>query len=206
MINNNSNQLISILGELTILRELCIDSSLVYEDLSIPSSKLDLMEELVLKEIKNNNKIVIFSQFVKALSKIKERLNKLNINFEYIDGITKSEERMNITERFNKDNSIKVCLISLKAGGTGLNLIGANIVIHIDPWWNYSKEIQASDRVYRIGQNKDVTIYKLIVENSIEEKVLLLQERKKELSNEILSNSDKFDKLSKDDLLYLLDE
>lgn len=204
MIENNS-KIISILGELTILRELCIDTSLVYDNLNIPSSKLDLMEELMLKEISNGNKVIIFSQFVKVLSKITLRLNKNNISFSYIDGSTKSEDRINICNDFNNNDTKKVCLISLKAGGTGLNLTGANVVIHIDPWWNYSKENQASDRVYRIGQTKNVTVYKLIVEHSIEEKVLLLQERKKELSNEILSNSDKFDKLSKDDLLYLLD-
>lgn len=201
---DKAKDFVSILGYLTVLREICIDPSLVYSNFNKPSSKLDLMEKITLEEIAKGNRILIFSQFVKALSKIESKLNENNIKYLYIDGQTKSEDRVNIANEFNNDESIKVCVISLKAGGTGLNLTGANIVIHLDPWWNYSKEAQASDRVYRIGQTKDVKVYKLISENTVEENVIYLQNAKKELAQEILSDSDKMTKLTKEDLMFLL--
>ncbi len=201
---DKSKDFVSILGYLTILREICIDPSLVYSNFKTSSSKLDLMEKITLDEIKKGNRVLIFSQFVKALSKIENKLNENNIKYLYIDGQTKSEDRVNIANEFNNDESIKVCVISLKAGGTGLNLTGANVVIHLDPWWNYSKEAQASDRVYRIGQTKDVKVYKLISENTVEENVIYLQNKKKELAQEILSDSDKMTKLTKEDLMFLL--
>ncbi len=203
---DKSRDFISILGYLTLLREICIDPSLVYSNFNHNSSKLDLMEKIALEEIKKGNRILIFSQFVKALSKIEDKLNENNIKYLYIDGQTKSEDRVNIANEFNNDESIKVCVISLKAGGTGLNLTGANIVIHLDPWWNYSKEAQASDRVYRIGQTKDVKVYKLISKGTVEENVIYLQNKKKELAQEILSDSDKMTKLTKEDLMFLLNE
>ena len=203
---DKAKDFVSILGYLTVLREICIDPSLVYSNFNKSSSKLDLMEKITLEEIAKGNRILIFSQFVKALSKIESKLNENNIKYLYIDGQTKSEDRVNIANEFNNDESIKVCVISLKAGGTGLNLTGANIVIHLDPWWNYSKEAQASDRVYRIGQTKDVKVYKLVSQNTVEENVIYLQNKKKELAEEILSDSDKMTKLTKEDLMFLLNE
>ena len=203
---DKSKDFISILGYLTLLREICIDPSLVYSNFNHKSSKLDLMEKITLDEISKGNRVLIFSQFVKALEKIENKLNENNIKYLYIDGQTKSEDRVNIANEFNNDESIKVCVISLKAGGTGLNLTGANIVIHLDPWWNYSKEAQASDRVYRIGQTKDVKVYKLVSQNTVEENVIYLQNKKKELAEEILSDSDKMTKLTKEDLMFLLNE
>ncbi len=203
---DKSKDFISILGYLTLLREICIDPSLVYSNFNHNSSKLDLMEKITLDEISKGNRVLIFSQFVKALEKIENKLNENNIKYLYIDGQTKSEDRVNIANEFNNDESIKVCVISLKAGGTGLNLTGANIVIHLDPWWNYSKEAQASDRVYRIGQTKNVKVYKLVSQNTVEENVIYLQNKKKELAEEILSDSDKMTKLTKEDLMFLLNE
>ena len=137
---------------------------------------------------------------------IEKELNKLGISYLKLTGQTKVNQRMSLVNRFNYDDSVKVFLISLKAGGTGLNLIGADMVIHYDPWWNLSAENQATDRTYRIGQKRNVQVYKLITKNSIEEKIYNLQEKKAQLANNMLSTKETFiSKLSKDEIMDLFE-
>ena len=137
---------------------------------------------------------------------IENELNKHGIRFMKLVGQTKVDTRMDLVNKFNEDDDIKVFLISLKAGGTGLNLISADMVIHYDPWWNLSAENQATDRTYRIGQKRNVQVYKLITKNSIEEKIYNLQEKKAKLANDMLSTNEVFlNKLSKDEIMNLFE-
>ena len=135
---------------------------------------------------------------------IEKELNKNGISYFKLTGATKVDERIRMVDEFNESKDIKVFLISLKAGGTGLNLTGADMVIHYDPWWNASAENQATDRAYRIGQKNNVQVYKLITKDSIEEKIYELQQRKAELTDNMLSTQTTFiNKLSKDDIMNL---
>ena len=137
---------------------------------------------------------------------IEKELNKENVNYIKLTGKTNIKDRFELIDKFNSDENIKVFLISLKAGGTGINLTAADMVIHYDPWWNLSVENQATDRTHRIGQTKKVQVYKLITKNSIEEKIYDLQQRKKELIDNMLSTDTKFlNKLSKEDILKLFE-
>ena len=137
---------------------------------------------------------------------IEKELNKENVNYIKLTGKTNIKDRFELIDKFNSDEKIKVFLISLKAGGTGINLTAADMVIHYDPWWNLSVENQATDRTHRIGQTKKVQVYKLITKNSIEEKIYDLQQRKKELIDNMLSTDTKFlNKLSKEDILKLFE-
>jgi SNF2 family DNA or RNA helicase len=142
-----------------------------------PSAKLDLLDELLEEAIDGEHRVLVFSQFVSMLHIIRERLEKLEIPFCYLDGSTK--QRQEIVDRFQSDSAIPVFLISLKAGGVGLNLSAADTVIHFDPWWNPAVEAQATDRAHRIGQTRVVTAYKLITRDTVEEKILKLQEKKR---------------------------
>ena len=130
----------------------------------------------------------------------------MNIKHFTIDGTTKARNRIDMVDEFNSNTDIKVFLISLKAGGTGLNLTGADVVIHLDPWWYSSAENQATDRAYRIGQTKDVYVVKIICKDTIEEKVVKLQNLKKELASSIVNSEDSTHKLTKEEILELLDE
>ena len=137
---------------------------------------------------------------------LEREFEKENIKYFKLTGQTKVEDRMDLVNEFNNNDDIKVFLISLKAGGTGLNLIGADMVIHYDPWWNVSSENQATDRTYRIGQKRNVQVYKLITKNSIEEKIYNLQERKAKLAEDMLSMNETFiSKLSKDEIMDLFE-
>ena len=137
---------------------------------------------------------------------IEEEFKKRDINYYKLTGSTPVSTRVDMVEEFNKNNDIKVFLISLKAGGTGSNLTGADVVIHYDPWWNLSAENQATDRAYRIGQRNSVQVYKLITTNSIEEKINNLQERKSEISEKLLSTEETFiNKLSKEEIMNLFE-
>ena len=137
---------------------------------------------------------------------IEKEFQKENIEYFKLTGQTKVEDRMDLVNEFNNNEDIKVFLISLKAGGTGLNLIGADMVIHYDPWWNLSAENQATDRTYRIGQKKNVQVYKLITKDSIEERIYELQEKKSNLAKTMLSTETTFlNKLTKDDIMALFD-
>ncbi len=168
------------------------------------SAKRNMCMELVKRVIEGEHRALIFSQFTSMLSLLEEDLKRENIAFYKITGSTKKEDRIRLVKQFN-EGAVLVFLISLKAGGTGLNLTGADTVIHYDPWWNQAVQNQATDRAHRIGQKKVVTVYKLIVKDSIEEKIVRMQELKKNLADEILSGENgSLTKLSKDELLELL--
>lgn len=195
---------IQILSELTRLRQICCDPALVYEDYKGSSAKLEMCLELIQNAISGGHKILLFSQFTTMLDRIKERLEEENISYYLLTGATSKEKRMQMVEAFNQDETSVFC-ISLKAGGTGLNLTAADIVIHYDPWWNVAVQNQATDRAHRIGQKNVVTVYQLIAKGSIEENIIKIQNLKKELADEVLSgegiNTGNF---TKEDLLELL--
>lgn len=195
-----------ILSLLTKLRQLCIDPSLVFDDYHEGSSKFDTLLQILDEMVQNNHKILLFSQFPSVLKNLMPLLESHHITYLYLDGSTKSEERMQLVKRFNSDNT-NVFLISLKAGGTGLNLTSADEVIHLDPWWNPQVENQATDRTHRIGQTKTVEVIKLISIGTIEEKIIALQEKKKELSDLMIEGEHRSEmvlsKLSSDELLKL---
>ena len=205
--NKNNSDKITILSYLTKLRQLCLHPKSLLKDYEGQSSKVDICIELLKDAIENNRKILLFSQFTTILKYIKEELNKNNIKYSYLDGQTNSKERLRLVDEFNSDKDIKVFLISLKAGGTGLNLTSADMVIHFDPWWNISVENQASDRAHRIGQKNVVEVIKLISKDTIEENIVELQESKKALIDDIidnkLSNAKTLSNLSKDELINL---
>ena len=178
---------ITIFSYLTKLRQLCLDPSIVSDEYKGDSCKIQ--EALnIIKNTDEKNKILLFSQFTSTLKKISKTLDKESIKYCYLDGSVSSVNRIKLVDEFNNNDEKKVFLISLKAGGTGLNLTSANMVIHFDPWWNPSIEEQATDRVHRIGQKKNVEVIKLISEDTIEEKIVLLQEDKRNLINDVLTN------------------
>ncbi len=147
----------------------------------------------------------MFSQFVSMLEIIKERFEESGISFYMITGETSKEKRMNLVKNFNEDDT-RVFLISLKAGGVGLNLTGADVVIHYDPWWNLAVQNQATDRAHRIGQDKKVTVYQLIAKDSVEEKIQKIQESKRELSEQIIGEgTGQMGSMTREDFLELLE-
>lgn len=180
---------VAVLKQILRLRQVCVDPRLIDHSLSVEdSAKLKVLKELLAEIMDDGHRVLIFSQFVEALQLISETLKELNISYCYIDGQTK--DRVGVCEKFNTDLTIPVCLISLKAGGVGLNLTGADTVIHYDPWWNPAVEAQATDRAHRIGQQKTVTSIKLITSHTIEEKVLTLQRVKAHLLKDLFEASD----------------
>lgn len=198
---------ISVLAALLRLRQVCCDPRLLKDrgDGAVPpSAKLISLVEMVGEIVESGHKILVFSQFVEMLSLIRPELEKKNIVYEYIDGQTPAKERLDRVNRFNEDGSIPVFLISLKAGGTGLNLTGADYVIHYDPWWNPAVENQATDRAHRIGQTRHVFNYKLITRGTVEEKILALQKKKKELADLVIGDDESIAKeLTREDLEFL---
>ena len=199
---------ITILSYLTTLRQLCLDPSIKVENYKGNSGKIDVLNELIKENIENNHKMLIFSQFTSVLQNISKELEKEDISYLYLDGRTNPKERVELVDEFNKNKDIKVFLISLKAGGTGLNLTSADIVIHFDPWWNPAIENQATDRAHRYGQKNVVEVIKLIAKGSIEENILKLQEDKKELIQKVISedfkNESLIKMLSKEELINLI--
>lgn len=196
---------IAILQMLTRLRQICIDPSTFLEGFEEPSSKLSLAMIIIQNNVSTGHKVLVFSSFTKVLDHLKPLLEEAEIPYATITGDTGALERVKLAENFNKKDEIKVMLISLKAGGTGLNLQGADTVIHLDPWWNLAAEEQASDRAHRIGQVHPVTIYKLITEDSVEEKVVLLQEKKKEIYERFIKSGEEgVSSLSKEDIAFIL--
>ena len=181
-----------VLSTLMRLRQICVDPRMFLTDYKEESSKLLLCIDILKKAINGNHKTLIFSQFTSVFDNLEALLNKEGIKFLKITGKTKAEERIRLVNEFNESN-IYVMLISLKAGGTGLNLQSADTVIHLDPWWNISVENQATDRVHRIGQKNQVNVIKLVCKNTIEDKVIELQQIKKNLADSIVdyANSDK---------------
>ncbi|MBI6871609.1 DEAD/DEAH box helicase [Clostridium aciditolerans] len=208
-IKNNSDGKIEVFSYLTKLRQICLDPSLIVDEYKGGSGKLKVAMSLIEEQIASGGKLLLFSQFTSALKKIGRSLNEKGIQYFYLDGSTGSKERIRLVNEFNNSDNIKVFLISLKAGGTGLNLTSASLVIHFDPWWNPAVENQATDRAHRIGQRNVVEVVKLVARGTIEEKIILLQEHKKELIDNIitgeLKNSDIINKLSKEELMKLFD-
>lgn len=204
---NNYDGQIEIFSYLTRLRQICLDPSLVLEDYKGGSGKVKFALQLIEEQINNNGKLLLFSQFTSVLNKIGHILDKESIKYFNIYGSTNSKERIKLVNEFNNSDKVKVFLISLKAGGTGLNLTSANLVIHFDPWWNPAVEEQATDRAHRIGQKNIVEVIKLVSKGTIEEKIILLQEHKKQLIHSIitgeLKNSNILNKLSKEELIQL---
>ncbi len=193
-----------ILAELTRLRQICCDPGLCFENYGGESSKLEACMDLVKSAIEGGHKILLFSQFTSMLEIIREKCTGQGISFYTITGETPKEKRLKLVKAFNADDT-KVFLISLKAGGVGLNLTGADVVIHYDPWWNFAVQNQATDRAHRIGQNKKVTVYRLIAKGSIEEKIVKLQETKKDLSDQIIQgDGNGLAGMSREDFLELL--
>jgi len=202
---NRSDSRIEVFSYLTKLRQICLDPSLVINEYTGGSGKLKIANELIQKHRETHGKVLLFSQFTSVLKNIGESLKDQRIPYLYLDGKTKSNDRIKLVDEFNNSNESLVFLISLKAGGTGLNLTSANLVIHFDPWWNPSVENQATDRAHRIGQRNIVEVIKLVAKGTIEEKIILLQENKKYLIDSVitgeLKSSDFLGKLTKQELL-----
>ncbi len=197
------NNRLSVLVEITKLRLACCDSSLVDPSLCIENSKLNAVIETLKSIIENGHKALVFSQYVKFLDVVKKRMNEEQIVYQSLDGSTSPANRKKSVDAFQSGEG-DVFLLSLKAGGSGLNLTAADYVIHLDPWWNPAVEDQASDRAHRMGQERPVTIYRFVMRNTIEEKIIRLHEHKRNLANELLSGHGISGKLSNDDLMQLI--
>ena len=187
---DGGSHMMEVLSIITRLRQICVDPATFVENFEGESGKITTLKEIIENKLKDNHRFLIFSQFVSALNIVKDEIEKMGIKYFMITGDTSAKERLNICNEFNENEDYKIVLISLKAGGTGLNLVGADVVVHLDPWWNYSAQNQASDRAHRIGQTRTVEVIKLIAENSIEERVVSLQDEKKELVDKVISNDD----------------
>ncbi|MBR0509151.1 MAG: SNF2 helicase associated domain-containing protein [Clostridia bacterium] len=199
-----SKNKLQILAELTRLRRLCCDPALLYEDYKTPGAKRETCMQLVRSAIEGGHKLLLFSQFTSMLRLLEEDLRSQGIPFYLITGSTDKNRRVDLVKAFN-NNDVPVFLISLKAGGTGLNLTGADVVIHFDPWWNTAAQQQATDRAHRIGQANVVTVYKLIAKGSIEERILEMQKNKQALADAVLAaDTAAVTDLSKEAILQLL--
>ena len=196
----------NILQLLMKLRQICIDPSVMYENYTGDRIKIDELLRVVKESIENNHKILIFSSFKRVLDNVAELFTKNKITYYMIDGSVKSKDRMNMVEKFNNDDT-NCFLITLKSGGTGLNLTGADTVIHLDIWWNPQVENQATDRAHRIGQTKTVSVIKLVTKGTIEERIIELQDKKKILSENLIegkNDSASLSSLSEKDIKNLL--
>ncbi|WP_168186898.1 DEAD/DEAH box helicase [Elizabethkingia sp. JS20170427COW] len=193
-----------ILQGLTKLRQICNSLALLSDQEFYGNDSAKIIELLTqINNLKNQHKILVFSQFVEMLELVKTELDKSNIPYAYLTGKTKDREEQ--VRLFQEEDEVRVFLISLKAGGTGLNLTQAEYVFLIDPWWNPAVENQAIDRAHRIGQKNKVIAVRLIIPNTIEEKILNLQQKKKKLAEDLVSiDQNVFKSLSKDDLLDLV--
>lgn len=198
---NEGTKRMQMLVGLLRLRQVCNDLRLVSEKTG--SAKLELLDELLEEAIDGGHRVLVFSQFVSMLALIRERLDAERIPFAYLDGSTK--DRQGVVDRFQADSKIPVFLMSLKAGGVGLNLSAADTVIHFDPWWNYAAEVQATDRAHRIGQTRVVTAYKLIARDTVEEKIVKLQAKKRSASEATIGSEEPLmSGLTSEDLAELL--
>lgn len=195
---------LQVLAEIMRLRRACCNPRLVMpDDVSLPSAKLEVLGEVLTELLANRHKALVFSQFVDHLTLIREYLDQQNITYQYLDGSTPAKQRKVRVDAFQAGEG-DVFLISLKAGGTGLNLTAADYVIHMDPWWNPAVEDQASDRAHRIGQQRPVTIYRLVAQGTIEEQIVDLHQQKRDLADSLLEGTDVSGKISTDDLLKLI--
>jgi SNF2 family DNA or RNA helicase len=181
----------------------CCHPKLVNADIPLGSSKLDLFGETLDELLENKHKALVFSQFVKHLSIVRKYLDEKGILYQYLDGSTPPNVRQDRIDDFQRGIG-EVFLISLKAGGMGLNLTAADYVIHLDPWWNPAVEDQATDRVHRIGQQRPVTVYRLVTADTVEEKILKLHETKRDLADSLLDGTDSSSKLTAEDLLAFI--
>ena len=196
---------LKILAEITKIRQICCDPSLLFESYHGESAKCDACLDLIQSALAGGHKMLVFSQFTSMLEILEQRLADDKISYYKITGTTPKEKRLELVNQFN-ENEVPVFLISLRAGGTGLNLTGADLVIHYDPWWNVAAQNQATDRAHRIGQKKTVSVVKLIVKDSIEEKILHMQEAKQNLADEILnSDGGSLMSMTKEELMKLLE-
>ena len=198
----------SILDALLKLRQICCHPKLLKMEMpgfsaNIPSGKFETFKDMVINLVEEGHKILVFSQFVQMLQQISAWLQMTDIPFCYLDG--SSKDRLEQVDKFNNNPDIPIFLISLKAGGTGLNLTSADYVIHYDPWWNPAVESQATDRAHRIGQAKQVFSYKLICQNTVEEKILKLQEMKRGVAEAVIPGQDSWKSLTRDDLEMLFE-
>jgi SNF2 family DNA or RNA helicase len=197
---------LATLTQLLRLRQICCDPRLVdvMAD-AAASSKLEAFRELLAEAVDDGHRLLVFSQFTSLLGLLRDELDNQGLTYCYLDGSTPQKQRQLEVDRYQNSPDIPVFLISLKAGGTGLNLTGADTVVHFDPWWNPAVEAQASDRAHRIGQTKVVTSYKLICTGTVEEKVMAMQETKRRLLADVFEASDAANsKLSLADLRDLL--
>ena len=202
---NPGERRMKILAEIMRLRRACCHPRLVMPDSPIASSKLEVLAGIIDDLRANNHKALIFSQFVGHLGLVREYLDKQAIEYQYLDGSTPSKKRQQAVNNFQAGEG-DLFLISLKAGGSGLNLTAADYVIHLDPWWNPAVEDQASDRAHRIGQQRPVTIYRLVAEDTIEEKIVSMHHQKRDLADSLLEGTEMSGKLSVEDILTLLKE
>jgi superfamily II DNA or RNA helicase len=203
---SENSQRMATLTQLLRLRQICCDPRLVEQMAEASaSSKLEAFRELLAEAIDDGHRVLVFSQFTSLLGLLRDEMDRQEISFCYLDGSTPQKARQAEVDRFNGSPDIPVFLISLKAGGTGLNLTGADTVVHFDPWWNPAAEAQATDRAHRIGQTKVVTSYKLICSGTVEEKVMMMQEEKRRLLADVFEASDAVNaKLTLADLRGLL--
>jgi SNF2 family DNA or RNA helicase len=202
-VQTQPGQQLQVLAEIMKLRRACCNPRLVIEDSPLSSSKLDAFEELVDELLDNKHKALVFSQFVGHLTLIRELLDKKKIPYHYLDGSIPVAQRKQAMNAFQAGEG-DLFLISLKAGGTGLNLTAADYVIHMDPWWNPAVEDQASDRAHRMGQKRPVTVYRLVAKDTIEDKIVALHHQKRDLANSLLEGGELSGKMSVDDMLLLL--
>lgn len=194
---------LAVLAELMKLRRLCCHPDLVVPGAKVEASKLEAFRELVSELLENGHKALVFSQFVDVLSILREQLDEMQVAYQYLDGSTSQKERAKRVADFQNGQG-DLFLISLKAGGTGLNLTAADFVIHYDPWWNPAVEDQASDRAYRMGQTRPVTVYRLVARGTIEEKIVELHRSKRDLASSLLEGTDTETRLDSEQLMALL--
>ncbi|MBL6987194.1 MAG: DEAD/DEAH box helicase [Methylobacter sp.] len=204
-VSQPGHQQLKVLAEIMKLRRACCNPRLVMEESTVASSKLEAFEELVDELLDNRHKALVFSQFVGHLSLIRELLDKKGIAYHYLDGSTPVPQRKKAMNSFQAGEG-DLFLISLKAGGTGLNLTAADYVIHMDPWWNPAVEDQASDRAHRMGQKRPVTIYRLVAKDTIEDKIVELHQHKRDLANSLLEGGEVSGKMSVEDMMALIRE
>ncbi|HIK94095.1 MAG TPA: DEAD/DEAH box helicase, partial [Planctomycetes bacterium] len=192
-----------ILGQIMKLRRVCCHPDLVAPEAGVKSSRLELFSSTLDELLENNHKALVFSQFVDHLTILREELERKGVAYQYLDGSTPTKERKKRVEAFQNGEG-EVFLISLKAGGSGLNLTAADYVLHMDPWWNPAVEDQASDRAHRIGQKRPVTIYRFVAQGTIEERIVELHAQKRDLADSLLDGSDISGRLSAKELLSMI--
>jgi SNF2 family DNA or RNA helicase len=203
--NSDSQKPFQILAEIMKLRRACCHPKLVLPETELGGAKLAVFEEVLDELLENRHKALVFSQFVDHLAIIRGLLDRKGVVYQYLDGSTPASERKRRVDAFQASQG-DVFLISLKAGGLGLNLTAADYVIHMDPWWNPAVEDQASDRAHRIGQQRPVTIYRLVTQGTIEEKIVALHHQKRDLADQLLEGTGASVRLSAEEMLRLLQE